>query len=97
MRFEFKLAWRYFTSSRRNLVRFTTLVAIIGIAAGVASLIIAQAIAQGFRDEIQDKVLSNTAHILVSDIGDLKISSWKIIEKKIKMCFFIEFKLIKKY
>ena len=83
MRFEFKLAWRYFTSSRRNLVRFTTLVAIIGIAAGVASLIIAQAIAQGFRDEIQDKVLSNTAHILVSDIGDLKISSWKIIEKKI--------------
>ena len=46
-------------------------------------MIIAQAIAQGFRDEIQDKVLSNTAHILVSDIGDLKISSWKIIEKKI--------------
>ncbi|NNF00743.1 MAG: ABC transporter permease [Pyrinomonadaceae bacterium] len=83
MPYELKLAWRYFRSSRKNLVRFTSAVAIIGIAAGVASLIIAQAVAQGFRDEIRDKVLGNTAHILVSDNGSPGISNWSIIKKKI--------------
>ena len=82
MPFELKLAWRYFCSSRKNLVRFTSAAALIGIAAGVASLIVAQAIAQGFRDEIQDKVLSNSAHILVSETNDSRISNWEIIAKK---------------
>lgn len=84
MSFELKLAWRYFTSRRKNLVRFTSFVALLGIASGVASLIIAQAVAKGFRDEIQDKVLSNTAHILVSDIGESRISNSGIIEQKIR-------------
>jgi len=84
MSFELKLAWRYFRSSRKNLVRFTSVVALIGIAAGVASLIIAQAIAQGFRDEIQDKILSNSAHIVVSETNDSRISNWEIVAKKIK-------------
>ena len=46
-------------------------------------MIIAQAIAQGFRDEIQDKVLGSTAHILVFENGESRISNWKVVEKKI--------------
>ena len=83
MRYEFKLALRYFTSGRKNLVRFTSGAAIIGIGAGVACLVITQAITNGFRSEIQDKILSNTAHITVSEDGDLRVSNWKIIEKTI--------------
>src|SRR5215213_229238 len=63
--FELKLACKYFRWRRKSLARFTSVVAIVGIAAGVASLIIAQALARGFADEMRDKILANTAHISV--------------------------------
>src|SRR5215204_1985569 len=63
--FELKLAYKYFRARRKSLARFTSAVAIAGIAAGVASLIIAQALARGFADEMRDKILANTAHISV--------------------------------
>ncbi len=65
MKFELSLAFRYFRAKRQSLARFTALVALIGIAAGVASLIFAQALARGFQAEMQDKILANTAHITV--------------------------------
>jgi lipoprotein-releasing system permease protein len=63
--FELKLAYKYFRSRRKSLARFTSAAAIVGIAAGVASLLIAQALARGFADEMRDKILANTAHISV--------------------------------
>ncbi len=65
MSFEFKLAFKYFRARRKSLARFTSVVAVVGIAAGVASLIFAQALASGFADEMRDKLLANTAHIAV--------------------------------
>ena len=63
MRYELKMAWTYFRAKRKSLARFTALVAMIGIAAGVAALILAQALARGFQEEMRDKILANTAHI----------------------------------
>ena len=80
MCFELKLAWRYFRARRKSLARFTSLVAIVGIAAGVASLIVAQALAQGFSDEMQDKILANTAHISIFLKDETKISDWRRIK-----------------
>lgn len=65
MKFEVNLAIRYFRSQRKSLARFTALVAIVGITVGVASLILAQALARGFQAEMQDKILANTAHITI--------------------------------
>ncbi|HRH46388.1 MAG TPA: ABC transporter permease [Pyrinomonadaceae bacterium] len=65
MKFEVNLAIRYFRSQRKSLARFTALVAIVGIAVGVASLIVAQSLARGFQAEMQDKILANTAHITI--------------------------------
>jgi lipoprotein-releasing system permease protein len=84
MPFELKLALRYLFSSRKGLVRFTSLIAILGIAVGVAGLIIAQAVATGFRDEMQDKLLKNTAHITILEEGELKISNWNIVKRKVE-------------
>ncbi len=39
--------------------------AILGIAMGVAALIVALALANGFRDEMRDKILQGTAHLSV--------------------------------
>ncbi len=84
MPFELKLAWRYFRARRKSLVRFTSFVAIIGIAAGVASLIIAQSLARGFSDEMQDKILANTAHISVFSINETKIVDWQKIKENLE-------------
>ena len=65
MSFELKLAYKYFRARRKSLARFTSVAAVVGIAAGVASLIVAQALAKGFADEMRDKILANTAHISV--------------------------------
>lgn len=66
MSLSLKLAFRYFRTRRKSLARFTTIAAIVGIAAGVASLIIANALAKGFADVMQSKILANTAHIAIS-------------------------------
>jgi lipoprotein-releasing system permease protein len=63
--FELKLATRYFRSKRKSLTRFTALISIVGIAGGVAALIFANALARGFQDEMQEKILSNTSHITI--------------------------------
>ncbi len=80
MPFEFKLALKYFRAKRKSLARFTSVVAVVGIAAGVASLIIAQALATGFADEMRDKILANTAHISVFLKDNAGISNWQEIK-----------------
>ncbi len=84
MSFELKLAWRYFRARRKSLARFTSFVAIVGIAAGVASLIIAQSLARGFSDEMRDKILVNTPHISVFLKNGAKISDWQKIKKDLE-------------
>jgi lipoprotein-releasing system permease protein len=66
MPYEIFLALRNLRSrERRRLARVTALIAIVGIAVGVAALLFALALANGFRDEMRDKILRGTAHITV--------------------------------
>lgn len=66
MPYEVFLALRYLRSRRkRRLARVTALLAILGIAVGVAALIVALALANGFRDEMREKILQGTAHMSV--------------------------------
>lgn len=84
MSLSLKLAFKYFRTRRKSLARFTTLAAIAGIAAGVASLIIANALAKGFADEMRDKILANTAHIAVSQKDGNTIFNFNDISEKLK-------------
>src|SRR5882672_7343328 len=66
MPYEIFLALRHLRSrQRRRLARVTALIAVVGIAVGVAGLIVALALANGFRDEMRDKILRGTAHLTV--------------------------------
>src|SRR6185295_11637420 len=66
MPFEIFLALRHLRSrQRRRLARATALIAIVGITVGMAALIVALALANGFRDEMRDKILRGTAHLTV--------------------------------
>ncbi|HZE71607.1 MAG TPA: ABC transporter permease [Pyrinomonadaceae bacterium] len=66
MPYELFLALRYLRSRRkRRLARATAVAAIGGIVMGVAALIVALALANGFREEMRDKILHGTAHLTV--------------------------------
>jgi lipoprotein-releasing system permease protein len=66
MPYEIFLALRYLRSRRkRRLARVTSIAAILGICAGVAALIVAFALSNGFRDEMKEKILEGTAHLSV--------------------------------
>jgi len=66
MPYEVFLALRYLRSrSKRRMARVTALMAILGIMMGVAALIVALALANGFRDEMRAKILQGTSHLTV--------------------------------
>jgi lipoprotein-releasing system permease protein len=70
MPYELFLALRYLRVRRgRRVARWTALAAVVGIACGVAALIVALALANGFRDELRDKILRGTAHVTLSRAG----------------------------
>lgn len=84
MSFELKIAWRYFRARRKSLARFTALVAVVGIAAGVAALILANALAKGFADEMRNKILANTAHISIFSTDGATIFDWNLLKEKVE-------------
>ncbi len=64
MRFELFVAVRYLRAKRRQaVVGIITVISIAGVAAGVASLIVALAITNGMRRDLEDRLLGSTAHV----------------------------------
>ncbi|MGQ0540861.1 MAG: FtsX-like permease family protein [Blastocatellia bacterium] len=90
MRFEYRLVLRSLLSRRRGLVRFTAIVAVIGIAAGVSCLILAQTFARGFQSEMQSKILANTPHISVFANENGPINDWESLVDKIALIENVE-------
>src|SRR5271169_4178523 len=78
MRFELFVAARYLRAKRRQaVIGVITIISIIGVAAGVASLIIALAINNGFRQDLQDRLLGSTSHINLLRVEADGIKDWR--------------------
>lgn len=66
MPYEVFLAFRYLRSrNKRKLARATSIAAVLGVCMGVAALIVALALSNGFRSEMREKILQGTAHLSV--------------------------------
>lgn len=64
MTFEWLVALRYLRSPYRPAVlRLVTLLAVLGVASGVTTLVIALSMNTGFRQAIRDRLLTVTAHV----------------------------------
>ena len=64
MRFAWLVARRYLRSPNKPAVlRLVTLFSVVGMAAGVATLVIALAMNTGFRRTMQDRLLGVSAHV----------------------------------
>jgi len=77
MRFELFVASRYLRAKRRQaFIGIITGISVMGVAAGVASLVIALAINNGFRQDLQQRLLGSTSNISLQRIADDGIRDW---------------------
>ena|SRR5579863_3619157 len=77
MRFELFIARRYLRAKRRQaFIGIITGISIVGVAAGVASLVVALAINNGFRQDLQQRLLASTSHISLLRVEDDGIKAW---------------------
>ena len=77
MRFELLIATRYLRAKRRQaFIGIITGISIVGVAAGVASLIVALAINNGFRQDLQERLIGSTSHISLLRVADDGIKDW---------------------
>jgi len=80
MRFELFIAMRYLRAKRRQaFIGIITGISIAGVAAGVASLVVAMAITNGFRQDLQQRLLGSTSHISLQRIADDGIKDWPAV------------------
>jgi len=84
MRFELFIATRYLRAKRRQaFIGVITGISVLGVAAGVASLIVALAINNGFRQDLQARLLGSTAHISLLRVESDGIRDWRPLLEKL--------------
>jgi lipoprotein-releasing system permease protein len=78
VRFELFIAARYLRAKRRQaVIGVITAISVLGVAAGVASLIIALAITNGMRRDLQERLLGSTAHVDLMRVSADGIRDWQ--------------------
>lgn len=88
MKFELFIAKRYLLKGRKSsFISIISLVSIIGIAIGVAALIIALSLLNGFQGDIRDKILSSTAHVMVNNVFGEGLADYEPLIKEIREQF----------
>ncbi len=84
MRFEWLVALRYLRSPNRPAVlRLVTILAVIGVCAGVTTLVIALSMNTGFRQAIRDRLLSVTAHVNIKPTDPSGIADYRSLAAKL--------------
>ncbi len=84
MRFELFIATRYLRAKRRQaFIGIITGISIAGVAAGVASLVVAMAITNGFRQDLQQRLLGSTSHISLQRVADDGIKDWPALMERL--------------
>jgi lipoprotein-releasing system permease protein len=85
MSFEWFVARRYLRSPHRPaILRLITLFSVIGVAAGVATLVVALSMNSGFRETLQDRLLGVTAHISLTRPGSGGIPNYLALSGKLQ-------------
>jgi lipoprotein-releasing system permease protein len=78
VRFELFIAVRYLRARRRQaVVGLITMISVVGVAAGVASLIVALAITNGMRRDLQERLVGSTAHVELMRVTGEGIQNWQ--------------------
>jgi lipoprotein-releasing system permease protein len=84
--YELQVGWRYTRAGRagrRNgFISFISGVSMLGIALGVAALIIVLSVMNGFQKEVRDRMLSVIAHVELFAAGGGALPDWRAIAQQ---------------
>ncbi|MFN0300621.1 MAG: lipoprotein-releasing ABC transporter permease subunit [Burkholderiales bacterium] len=82
MRYELFVGLRYTRSRRRNnFVSFISLISMLGIALGVAALIVVLSVMNGFQRELRSRILGVAAHVQITGPGEI-LADWTGVAAK---------------
>ena len=85
--YELIVGLRYFRarrgSGRNGFVSFIAAVSMLGIALGVAALIVVISVMNGFQEELRNRILSVASHIEIRSIGG-SINDWQEIARVVR-------------
>ncbi|MBB5021588.1 lipoprotein-releasing ABC transporter permease subunit [Desulfurispira natronophila] len=81
--YELTIAWRNLRGRKREkFISFIGLISVLGIAIGVAALIIVLGVMKGFETELRSKILGATSHIVISSYEGV-MTEYKDLETRI--------------
>jgi lipoprotein-releasing system permease protein len=80
LRYETLVGLRYTRAKRRNRVGVNSLVSMIGIAVGVAVLIVVLSVVNGFQDEVRSRILGFAAHVQITGPGR-QLGDWQAVAR----------------
>lgn len=81
--YEFWIASRYTHLKNKNFISFISLTSVIGISLGVMALIVVLSVMNGFRSELQNKILSVASDIEVVKLGG-NLKDWERLKLDLK-------------
>jgi lipoprotein-releasing system permease protein len=85
VRFELFVAARYLRAKRRQaVIGVITVISVIGVTAGVASLVIALSINAGFQKDLQDQLLGSQSHINLVRVQNDGIENWRELMERLE-------------
>lgn len=85
MNYELFIASRYLKAKRKQaFISVITFISMLGITIGVMALVIALALITGFQEDVQDKILGATSHIMVSDLGGEGLRDYEDLINKVQ-------------
>jgi lipoprotein-releasing system permease protein len=86
--YELQIGWRYVRAGRggrRNrFISFISGVSMLGIALGVAALIIVLSVMNGFQKEVRDRMLSVIAHVEVLEPRGAALADWQATAAQVR-------------
>lgn len=83
--YEFFIGLRYLSSKQREkFISLITLITTCGIAVGVMALIVTLAVMNGFGNDLRDKILGMTAHLVVLDRMEPDFKDYEKVAAKLK-------------
>ncbi|MFH1678943.1 MAG: ABC transporter permease [Candidatus Omnitrophota bacterium] len=89
MSIEYWIAWRYLVTKRKEkFLGLISVIAILGVVVGVAALMVVTAVMSGFTQDLRDKIIGNSSHLIISD--DSGIENSQLIISQIKSLPHVE-------
>lgn len=81
--FEWFVGLRYTRAKRKNhFISFISTTSMIGIALGVAALIVVLSVMNGFQEELRARILGVAAHVQITQANQ-RLSDWQELQNKV--------------